>query len=170
MNTEIKIFLDSPHLFQLQPELVSILGKEVASRQEIVAGLWEYIKAKNLQDKETKNFVNCDALLRKIFETDYIKMDMISLSLKKQIKGLEPFVIPYSAIKGSTIQENEKIIDLKIEFEPPTTYDSMPFFVSRLVLDPQYVKNVLNNTAKAHPNIKDNEKIKNINASVGPLI
>jgi len=91
---------------------------------------------------------------------------MISLSLKKQIKGVMPHKIPYEFTVESTPLQNEVIYDLIIDLEPPNTHDTMPFFVQKLVLDPQEKKNIMKKGASTHPHIKNNEKIKGLELTV----
>ena len=51
----------------VSPDLVAIVGKGPMPRSEVVKKLWEYIKAKNLQDPKNKRNINADAALKKVF-------------------------------------------------------------------------------------------------------
>jgi SWI/SNF-related matrix-associated actin-dependent regulator of chromatin subfamily D len=68
-NMNITIHLhrhEDPERFLLSPELQDVIDMKEATRQEAVMGLWEYIKASNLQEDEEKRNFRCDDLLRKV--------------------------------------------------------------------------------------------------------
>ncbi|KKW21974.1 MAG: SwiB complex protein [Parcubacteria group bacterium GW2011_GWF2_50_9] len=48
-------------------DLAVVVGKGPMPRSEVVKKLWEYIKAKNLQDPSNKRNINADAALKKVF-------------------------------------------------------------------------------------------------------
>jgi len=75
----------SPHKYKLSESLEKLVGYPIATRQEILSALWEYIKVNQLQDKEKKKDINCDSLLREIFNTDRLPMNYIILALKDVI-------------------------------------------------------------------------------------
>lgn len=71
-NTNITINLfrhEDPDRFELSPELAEIVDMTVATRQEAVMGLWEYIKLMNLLEDEEKRNFRCDSLLRNVCVT-----------------------------------------------------------------------------------------------------
>jgi len=59
---------------QLSKELASFVGKEKASRTEVVSALWVYIKAKNLQDAQDKRQITLDSKLGKLLGTEHTDM------------------------------------------------------------------------------------------------
>lgn len=65
-NVTINLFRHEDDLFSVSPELYDIIDEREASRQEAIMGLWEYIKAMNLQEDEEKRNFRCDELLRKV--------------------------------------------------------------------------------------------------------
>jgi upstream activation factor subunit UAF30 len=54
--------------YRLSEAMVSVLGKEILPRPQVVSGLWEYIKANDLQNPADKREILCDDKLKKIFE------------------------------------------------------------------------------------------------------
>ena len=58
---------------KLSDDLADIVGKKEASRAECVKVLWVYIKDKNLQDPDNKQFFKPDKKLAKVFGTDRIR-------------------------------------------------------------------------------------------------
>lgn len=67
MNVTINLFRhEEPERYALSPELEAIVDLSEATRQEVVMGLWEYIKMLDLQEDEEKRNFRCDELLRKV--------------------------------------------------------------------------------------------------------
>ena len=54
---------------QLQPsnELAAVVGSSPLPRTEVVSKVWEYIKAKNLQNPENKREILADEKLQSVF-------------------------------------------------------------------------------------------------------
>lgn len=68
-NVNITINLvrhEEPERYALSPQLEDILDMREATRQEIVMGIWEYIKMMGLQEDEEKRSFRCDELLRSV--------------------------------------------------------------------------------------------------------
>ncbi len=57
---------EEPERYALSPELEDIVDMREATRQEIVMGVWEYIKMMGLQEDEEKRHFRCDELLRSV--------------------------------------------------------------------------------------------------------
>lgn len=125
----------SPHKYKLSESLEKLVGCPIATRQEILSALWEYIKVNQLQDKERKKDINCDSLLREIFNTDRLPMNCIILALKDVIFPIPKIAFTLEPNPSLGLSENEKILDIVVDLEPPITLDTMPFFVQKLVLD-----------------------------------
>ena len=49
-------------------KLAAIIGDQPMARTEITKKLWEYIRAHNLQDPETKTFIKADDKLKQVFD------------------------------------------------------------------------------------------------------
>ena len=67
----------SPHKYKLSESLEKLVGYPIATRVEILSALWEYIKVNQLLDKEKKKYINCDSLLREIFNTDRLQINYV---------------------------------------------------------------------------------------------
>lgn len=72
---------------KLSKDLALLIGKEELPRAEVLKGVWDYIKAHNLQDPENKKLIRPDALLAKVFGTQE-KVDMFQIPglLSKQME------------------------------------------------------------------------------------
>jgi chromatin remodeling complex protein RSC6 len=67
MNITINLYRhEDPERYQLAPELTAIVDMTEATRQEVLLGMWEYIKLLGLQDDEDKRNFRCDDLLKKV--------------------------------------------------------------------------------------------------------
>lgn len=67
MNIAINLFRDEePEKFELSPELADLVDMTEGTRQDIVLGLWEYIKLNGLQEDEEKRNFRCDDALRRV--------------------------------------------------------------------------------------------------------
>lgn len=68
-NIVINLFRDEqPERFVLKERLVDILDVQIATRAEVVMGIWDYIKANGLQDEDEKRSFECDEQLRPVRE------------------------------------------------------------------------------------------------------
>lgn len=74
-----------------------------------------------LQDKEKKKDINCDSLLREIFNTDRLPMNCIILALKDVIHPIPKISFTLEPNSAKDISENEKILDIVVDLEPPIT-------------------------------------------------
>ena len=75
---------------KLSPELSDIVGKEVASRQNIISRVKRYVKANNLQDPENKQFFIPDKKLAKVFGTLSVKTLNIRLYIGDDVTIIDP--------------------------------------------------------------------------------
>jgi len=74
---------------KLSPELAAIIGKKEASRAEVMKLLWAYIKEKNLQDPENKQFFTPDEKMAKVFGADKIKRFGMTKFLSPHLSDLD---------------------------------------------------------------------------------
>ena len=56
------------------PELAAIVGTQPLARTEVTKRLWDYIKARNLQNPANKRNVLCDAQLKAVMGKDEVTM------------------------------------------------------------------------------------------------
>lgn len=160
----------SPSKYKLGGALEKLVGKDSATRQEILFSVWEYIKLAKLQDRERKGYINCDELLEEVLGKGSIKIDEICLKLKENLKQLDPIVMQYSFTYGSTIEENERIFDMSVEIDSPFTNDIMPHFAQKLILEEREIQKISTGQLKSHPFILITERIKSSDRKMGAII
>lgn len=56
------------------PELAAVVGNEPIARTEVIKRIWDYIKAKGLQDAKDKRAINADDKLRPVFGKNQVTM------------------------------------------------------------------------------------------------
>merc|ERR1712064_188447 len=74
---------------KLSAELADVVGKKEASRAECVKQLWAYLKEKNLQDPENKQYFFPDKKMAKIFGTDRIRGFGMTKFLNAHLTAIE---------------------------------------------------------------------------------
>jgi SWI/SNF-related matrix-associated actin-dependent regulator of chromatin subfamily D len=62
---------EEPERYALSPQLEDIVDMSEGTRQEIVMGIWEYIKMMGLQEDEEKRNFRCDELLRSVSKINF---------------------------------------------------------------------------------------------------
>src|SRR5659263_582641 len=70
----------------LSAALAAVVGDKPLPRTEIVKKLWDYIKAKNLQDKVNKRLINADEKLRAVFGKAQVSMFEMAGLIGKHVK------------------------------------------------------------------------------------
>ena len=59
------------------------------SRPQVVKKLWEYIKARDLQDPSDKRQIRCDEKLQLVFKQDKVHMFTMNRILSKELYDVE---------------------------------------------------------------------------------
>jgi chromatin remodeling complex protein RSC6 len=72
----------------LQPseQLAEVVGSAPLARGEVVSKVWEYIKAKNLQNPQDKREILADETLKKVFGKDKVTMFEMNKHLAAHLK------------------------------------------------------------------------------------
>ncbi|KAA2240887.1 DNA topoisomerase III [Chitinophaga agrisoli] len=69
------------------PALAEVVGKQPLPRTEIIKKIWDYIKAKGLQDTQNKRMINADDKLKELFEgKKQISMFDLAKVVSKHVK------------------------------------------------------------------------------------
>jgi hypothetical protein len=64
------------------------IGVEIESRSQVVSRLWKYIKEHNLQDPNAKKFIDLDANMTAVFDTDRFSMFDMNRSLNSHLSNI----------------------------------------------------------------------------------
>ena len=72
-RADILICLESrPPRFKLSEQLGGLLGIYAETRIGILAAIWEYVKLKNLQDPNEREYINTDAAMKQVCSRYYL--------------------------------------------------------------------------------------------------
>ncbi|KAK1271719.1 hypothetical protein QJS04_geneDACA012638 [Acorus gramineus] len=74
-----------PEKFKLSPPLIELLGIEVDTRARVLAGIWNYVKARKLQSSTDPSYFSCDNGLRRVFNEDRIKFSAVSQKITQHL-------------------------------------------------------------------------------------
>ncbi|KAH7040397.1 uncharacterized protein B0I36DRAFT_9817 [Microdochium trichocladiopsis] len=114
MNITINLFRhEEPERYALSPALEDIVDLSEATRQEVVTGLWEYIKMLDLQEDEEKRNFRCDELLRKAFNIEMGSIPKLHEYITPHLKTLPPVQLVYTVRLDEEFHKNPQ----------PTVYD-----------------------------------------------
>ena len=70
------------------PELAAIVGTQPLPRTEVTKRIWEYIKARNLQNPTNKRNVLCDGPLRAVMGKDEVTMFEMTKLIGQHLKAV----------------------------------------------------------------------------------
>ncbi|EDN09392.1 SWIB complex BAF60b domain-containing protein [Histoplasma capsulatum] len=139
LNATISLVRDeNPERFRLSKQLASILDTDEEARGGIVVGIWEYIKAMDLQENEDKRAVRCDDRLKALFNRDKMFFPAIPDSASAHTSPLDPIKLPYTVRVDPEFHQNPT----------PTVYD-----IRVAVDDPLRAKMLSITTATDYPNM-----------------
>ncbi|MDB5954951.1 DNA topoisomerase III [Ramlibacter sp.] len=71
------------------PELAAVVGNEPIARTEVIKRIWDYIKAKGLQDAKDKRSINADEKLRPVFGKAQVTMFELAGIVGKHLSAAE---------------------------------------------------------------------------------
>jgi DNA topoisomerase-3 len=71
------------------PELAAVVGTEPIARTEVIKRIWDYIKAKGLQDAKDKRSINADEKLRPVFGKAQVTMFELAGIVGKHLSAAE---------------------------------------------------------------------------------
>jgi upstream activation factor subunit UAF30 len=69
----------------LSPALSELLGETSLSRPQTVKKIWEYVKARDLQDPNDKRQIRCDDAMRAVFKQDRVHMFTMNKILNQNL-------------------------------------------------------------------------------------
>lgn len=73
----------------LSEPLSALLGETQLSRPQTVKKIWEYVKARDLQDPSDKRQIVCDDAMRAVFKTDRVHMFTMNKILNQNLYPVE---------------------------------------------------------------------------------
>ncbi|KAJ5679110.1 hypothetical protein N7462_007354 [Penicillium macrosclerotiorum] len=136
MNVTISLVRDeTPERYKLSKELAEVLDVEEETRSGIVLGIWDYIRAMELQEDEEKRQVRCDHRLRSIFGREQMFFPQIPESIGPHTSPMDPIKLPYTIRVDEDFHKDPSptIYDIQVAVEDPLRQKMMA-----LTQNPQY--------------------------------
>ncbi|KAI5862253.1 hypothetical protein GGS23DRAFT_605830 [Durotheca rogersii] len=131
-NINITIHLyrhEEPERYAVTPELEDIVDMSEATRQEIVMGIWEYIKLMGLQEDEEKRNFRCDDLLRKAFNIETGSIPKLHEYITPHLKPLPPVRLPYTIRLDEDFHKDPQptVYDVRVAVDDPLREKMLSF-------------------------------------------
>ncbi|KAJ6113617.1 hypothetical protein N7523_006934 [Penicillium sp. IBT 18751x] len=136
LNITIGLVRDeTPERYKLSKELAEVLDVEEETRSGIVLGIWDYIRAMELQEDEEKRQVRCDHRLRSIFGREQMFFPQIPEMIGPHTSPMEPIKLPYTIRVDEDFHKEPTptIYDIQVAVEDPLRQKMMA-----LTQNPQY--------------------------------
>lgn len=95
----------------LSPALSAMLGETQLSRPQTVKKIWEYVKARDLQNPKDKRQIFCDDAMRKVFKGESVHMFTMNKLLVQHLKPADEVVggdVVVEKVVESEEDEDEK--------------------------------------------------------------
>ncbi|KAJ5948531.1 hypothetical protein N7454_001838 [Penicillium verhagenii] len=137
LNVTIGLVRDeTPERFKLSKELAEVLDVEEETRSGIVLGIWDYIRAMELQEDEEKRTVRCDSRLYSIFGREQMFFPQIPDSIAPHTSPIDPIKLPYTIRVDEEFHKDPTptIYDIQVAVEDPLRAKMMA-----LLQNPQYL-------------------------------
>ena len=96
---------------EISPELAAFLGKDAAelvARTEVVKGMWNYIKANNLQNPDNKREIFLDEKMKGLFGCDSFTMFTMNKYIGAHIHPFKPVDLTTNTTSGSKKKSKKK--------------------------------------------------------------
>ncbi|KAI2626839.1 hypothetical protein GGS21DRAFT_263949 [Xylaria nigripes] len=112
---------EEPERYALSPELEEMLDMPEGTRQEIVMGVWEYIRMMGLQEDEEKRNFRCDDLLRSAFGIETGAIPRLTEYITHQIQPLPPVQLQYTIRLDEQFHKDPQptIYDIRVAIDDP---------------------------------------------------
>ncbi|KAI0455998.1 hypothetical protein F5B21DRAFT_167845 [Xylaria acuta] len=122
---------EEPERYALSPELEDIVDMHEATRQEIVMGVWEYIKMMGLQEDEEKRHFRCDEFLRSAFGIETGAIPALTDYITPHLRPLPPVQLPYTIRLDEEFHKDRQptVYDVRVAVDDPLR-DRMSAFLN----------------------------------------
>ncbi|KAK9061667.1 hypothetical protein SSX86_018850 [Deinandra increscens subsp. villosa] len=104
-----------PEKFRLSSPLMEVLGIEVDTRTRIIAAIWQYVKARKLQDAEDPSYFNCDPPLLKVFGQEKVKFSMVSQKISSHLSPPQPIHLEHKIKLSGNSPAGDACYDILVD-------------------------------------------------------
>ncbi|KAJ8123202.1 hypothetical protein O1611_g9650 [Lasiodiplodia mahajangana] len=130
---------EEPERYAISPALQDIIDMREATRQEIVMGVWEYIKMMGLSEEDEKRSFRCDGLLRTAFGIEVGEMPKLTDYISPHLQPLPPVQLPYTIRLDEQFHKDPQptVYDIRVAVDDPlrekiSTFLNNPGYASML--------------------------------------
>ncbi|KAI5926073.1 putative SWI-SNF complex subunit [Camillea tinctor] len=130
INITINLFRhEEPERYAVSPELEEIVDMTEATQQDIVMGIWEYIKLMGLQEDEEKRNFRCDDLLRNAFKIDTGYIPRLQEYIAPHLRPLPPVQLPYTIRVDEEFHKDPQptVYDVRVAVDDPLRQKMLSF-------------------------------------------
>lgn len=127
----IRLEMDhNPDRFKLSAPLAQLLGVEVDTRPHIISALWQYIKAKKLQNSADPTMINCDPALQKVLGDEKIKFASISARLHNHLSPPQPIHLQHRIRVSGSMPAGNACYDVCVNIQTPLLKEMNQFLTT----------------------------------------
>ena len=120
LTCTIKLTRDeTPDRYRLSPPLAQLLDTHEDTRAGIVMKLWEYVRKHNLQDREERRTILCNAPLKAIFGLDRLHFPQIPELTLSHILMADPVEIKYTIRTDVPAHFSTEVFDVTVIIDDP---------------------------------------------------
>ncbi|KAJ4311843.1 hypothetical protein N0V94_007749 [Neodidymelliopsis sp. IMI 364377] len=91
----------------LSPALSSLLNETQLSRPQTVKKIWEYVKARDLQDPSDKRQIRCDDAMRAVFKQDRVHMFTMNKILNQNLYAVDEITAATAPVQKKEVDSDE---------------------------------------------------------------
>ncbi|KAI0107069.1 hypothetical protein GGR51DRAFT_165318 [Nemania sp. FL0031] len=112
---------EEPGRYAISPALQDIIDMREATRQEIVMGVWEYIKMMGLSEEDERRTFRCDGLLRTAFGIEIGEMPKLTDYISPHLQPLPPVQLPYTIRLDEQFHKDPQptVYDIRVAVDDP---------------------------------------------------
>eukprot|EP00249_Psilotum_nudum_P003591 c17057_g1_i1 orf=453-1862(+) len=117
----------SPEKYKLSAALTDLLRIEVDTRPRIISALWQYVKAKKLQNPSDPSVINCDPPLQRIFGEEKIKFSLVSQKLEQHLFRPQPIHLEHRVKVSGNSPAGNACYDVAVDVPIPLQKEMATF-------------------------------------------
>ncbi|KAL5713796.1 hypothetical protein ACHQM5_015841 [Ranunculus cassubicifolius] len=119
-----------PEKFKLSPSLTEVLAIDVDTRARVIAAIWQYVKAKKLQDPNDPSFFKCDPPLRKVFGEERMKFGMVSQKISSHLSTPQPIHLEHTIRLSGSNPAGSACYDVLVDVPFPLQKEMSAFLAN----------------------------------------
>lgn len=120
----------NPEKFKLSQPLMEVLGVEVDTRARVIAALWQYIKAKKLQNPSDPSYFMCDPQLKKVFGEDKMRFAMLSQKISQHLAPPPPINLEHKIKLSGNGANSSACYDVLVDVPFPLQKEMTAFLAN----------------------------------------